>query len=174
MIEIMVYCAISLIGILFLMMAVRVGKLYSTSRRELDVRRRLKEDPGAFGLHEAQTFAETQLEAIGNIFGNKRFPSIDSVKEEVSLYLIGAVEMIGKHNECCANSRRMMTIKVLESRLDLDSTGVSKYYATALHRKQNGSQGCITRVGAKAAKMWIDSKSIPDDFSLRGQLLANA
>ena len=165
MLEVVVYCSIVTMGILFVLMGVRVAQLYSRS----PLFKSVQEDIGGLAsLKAAQHFAEQQLSEMRLHFEDD---FIESLKETISFYLIGAVEVIGKHNNCSAKSSRVMLIKVLSSNLNLTSLNVSKYYAGAINARQTNPKDSVVQVGSKAAKAWLGKNVIPEDFTLKSQLL---
>ena len=168
MLEIVVYCAITTIGMLFVLMGFRVSKLYLTSPL---FKSGQKDIGGLACLKAAQHFAEQQLSEMRLHFEDD---FIESLKETISFYLIGAVEVIGMHNNCSAKSSRVMVIKVLSTNLNLTSLSVSKYYAGAINAKQTNPKDSVVQVGSKAAKAWLGQDVIPEDFTLKFQLLSCA
>ena len=157
-------------GLLLALMAFKVAKLYSITpvlKDGLDDNGNDSSD-GKVCLQTAQNFAEQQLMDM-RVHLEDDF--IESLKETISFYLIGAVEVIGKHNNCSAKSCRVMVIKVLSSNLNLTSLNVSKYYAGAINAKQVNSKDSVVQVGSNAAKAWLGQDPIPENFTLRSQLL---
>lgn len=158
------------IGLLVFVMLLRVRQLYLSDKYAKVANYEDIIDWTA-SLETAYRFADKQVLLIETQLDAKKIDSVSSLlKETVGLYLIGAVEAIGKEKDCSAKSRRMLMIKVLESSLNLSSVEVGKYYAHAYKRKQHDSEECIVRVGAKAAKEWMKYNTVSENLSLESQL----
>jgi len=170
MIEYLISIALFSICLLLFVMFIRVRKLYLKAKYRR-ARNYVNAHEPMTSLVSAQKFAEKQIKTINSLLDAEKISSVkDVLKEAVGLYLIGAVEVIGKEHGCSSESRRMMIIKVLESSLNLSAIGVSKCYAHAFTRKQHDLEGGIIRTGAEAAKKWVNNSDIPENLSLESQL----
>jgi hypothetical protein len=121
-------------------------------------------------LHSAENFASSQLKKANKTSEKLLSNTSESSLETISLYLIGAIDYISKENACTESKRRINTIKVLKSQLDISAKSLSRYYAKAFTRSAEDSEGLVLRNGAKAAKNWLEEKTVPDHLSLNSQL----
>lgn len=88
----------------------------------------------------------------------------------ISLYLIGAIDYIGKHAKCGASTRKELIILVLKSNLKLSNLMVNQYFEEALYRELSSENDLMVRAGAKAAKSWSSDKQVPSNLTLSYQL----
>ena len=92
------------------------------------------------------------------------------MREAVSLYLIGAIDLIGKDARCNAKQRKELIRLVLRSNLNLSEADLEDYFNEALYRETSSDNDQMVRAGAKAAKTWLVESAVPSDFSLNRQL----
>ncbi len=121
-------------------------------------------------LKSAQIFAGTQLLEVKREFADLQKEQLEWLREAISLYLIGAIDFIGKQSKCGTQSRRQLINLVLKSNLHLSPDHAEAYFNEALHRAPCSDNDHMVRAGAKAAKLWLKQKTVPSDFSLRAQL----
>lgn len=153
------------IGFLFMVIFFKVAKLYSSAQKES------VNNDGVTSMLSAQSFVDDQLRDVLLDLNTEKFKlHNEKFKESIGLYFTGAIEMIGKQSECNAQSRRLMVVKILHSRLNLTSIEMSKIYAAAFKRKQIKTKNCIMGLGAKAALLWLSESDIPENISLASQL----
>lgn len=121
-------------------------------------------------LKNAQVFSGTQLMDIKRNFDDIHQEQLSWLREAISLYLIGAVDFIGKQGDCGIKSRKELIELVLKSNLKLTQDDISEYFSEALNRQHSSDNDHMVRAGAKAAKLWLKQKSVPGHFSLKTQL----
>jgi|GEM_PF-1163471 len=121
-------------------------------------------------LKSAQVFAGMQLIEVKREFSDLQKEQLDWLREAISLYLIGAIDFIGKQSKCGTKSRKQLINLVLKSNLHLSEDHAAAYFNEALHRAPCSDNDHMVRAGAKAAKLWLKQKTVPSDFSLRAQL----
>jgi len=121
-------------------------------------------------LKKAQIFAGTQLLEIKRSYGDLHQENLSWLREAVSLYLIGAIDFIGKQSNCGAKSRKELISLVLKSNLHLSTDNTTQYFKEALYRKLSSDNDLMVRAGARAAKCWLSDKTVPQPMSLKMQL----
>lgn len=121
-------------------------------------------------LKKAQTFSGIQLLDIKRNYGDLHQENLSWLREAISLYLIGAIDLIGKEAKCGTQSRKEIAILVLKSNLNLTTENALAYYREALYRKLSSDNDLMVRAGAKAAKNWSSYDRIPKEMSLSAQL----
>ena len=121
-------------------------------------------------LKKAQTFSGVQLMEIKRNYGNLSQNNLEWLREAVSLYLIGAIDLIGKEAKCSTQVRKELIMLVLKSNLSLTTEVTEKYYREALYRKLSSDNDLMVRAGAKAAKSWSTNHQTPKEMSLVSQL----
>jgi len=121
-------------------------------------------------LKKAQTFAGIQLFEIKRSYGDLHDENLAWLREAISLYLIGAIDFIGKQEKCGAKSRKELITLVLKSNLQLSPEHSTSYFKEALYRKLSSDNDLMVRAGAKAAKTWLNQKAVPRDMSLSTHL----
>lgn len=121
-------------------------------------------------LKKAQTFSGMQLIEIKRDFGDLQQKNLSWLREAVGLYLIGAIDMIGKEARCNTQVRKELAILVLKSNLRLNTETAESYYREALYRKLSSDNDLTVRSGAKAAKAWLTNDYTPREMSLVAQL----
>lgn len=122
------------------------------------------------GLKLAQVFAGTQLIEIKRSIDNLQQDQLEWLREAISLYLIGAVDFIGRQNNCTSDGRKELIQLVLKSSLKLNQDYIAEYVAEAVNREPKSEHDHMVRTGAKAAKLWLRQNTVPNNFSLRTQL----
>lgn len=123
-----------------------------------------------YSMRQAQTFVGMQLVDLHTQLDAQQIKELDWVKEAVSLYLIGAVDFIGKQAQCSPAGRRELISFVLKSNLDLSPAGAHNYFSEALRREPSSDKDNMICAGAKAAKAWLQEKKIPQHFSLQARI----
>jgi hypothetical protein len=121
-------------------------------------------------LKQAQAFSGMQLIDIKRNYGDLSQENLAWLREAVSLYLIGAIDMIGKELKCSTQVRKEIALLVLKSNLHMTSEAAQSYYSEALYRKLSSDNDLTVRSGAKAAKAWLTKDYIPKEMSLASQL----
>lgn len=121
-------------------------------------------------LQQAQMFAGIQMLEIKRNYGDLHQANLSWLREAISLYLIGAVDYIGKQAKCSAAARKEMIKVVLKSNLKISNDITSQYFSEALYRKLSSENDLMVRAGARAAKNWIAGEKIPNELSLQVQL----
>jgi hypothetical protein len=117
-------------------------------------------------LKKAQIFAGIQLLEIKRNYSDLNQDNLEWLREAISLYLIGAVDLIGKEARCGTKSRKELISLVLKSNLSLSTENSSNYFQEALYRKFSSDNDLMVRAGAKAAKVWLSQNSVPKEMSL--------
>jgi|TARA_R110002049_G_scaffold26231_4_gene91507 hypothetical protein len=174
---------LSMIGLLALMFN-RVRTLYNESYPEESARinsilNRLIEGDIKLNDHyeikmeclkQAQMFTGVQMLGIKRSNKDLNNNNMAWLHKAISLYLIGAVDYIGKHAQCGASTRKELIIFVLKSNLKLSNLVSSQYFEEALYRKLSSENDLMVRAGAKAAKSWSSDRNVPKNLTLSHQL----
>ena len=121
-------------------------------------------------LKKAQVFSGIQLLAIKRDYNNLHQENLKWLRKAISLYLIGAIEFIGKQANCDTKSRKELIILVLKSNLNLSKENTEEYCQAALYRQLSSDNDLMVRAGAKAAKYWLTENIVPKPISLEAQL----
>ena len=121
-------------------------------------------------LKQAQIFCGIQTLDVKRRFGDLNQKNLTWLKEAIGLYLIGAVDLIGKQAKCDASTRKELIILVLRSNLKLTDETSNQYFSDALYRTLSSEKDLMIRAGAKSAKHWLSDKQIPQELSLSNQL----
>jgi len=121
-------------------------------------------------LKKAQVFSASQLLEIKRNYGELNQKDMSWLREAISLYLIGAIDYIGKSANCGTQSRKELITLVLKSNLKLSSESTANYFNEALYRQLSSDNDLMVRAGAKAARAWMKEKEVPRNISLITQL----
>ena len=121
-------------------------------------------------LQKAQMFSGVQMLEIKRSYGDLHQANLAWLREAISLYLIGAVDYIGKQANCAAATRKELIKLVLKSNLKVSDDISSQYFSEALYRQLSSENDLMVRAGARAAKTWLTGEKIPNELSLRVQL----
>jgi len=121
-------------------------------------------------LKKAQIFSGIQLLEIKRNYNNLHQENLKWLREAISLYLIGAIDFIGKQAKCDTKSRKELITLVLKSNLNLSKENTEQYFQEALYRKLSSDNDLMVRAGAKAAKHWLAENIVPKPASLKAQL----
>jgi len=121
-------------------------------------------------LKKAQIFSGIQLLEIKRNYNNLHLENLTWLREAISLYLIGAIDFIGKQAKCDTKSRKELITLVLKSNLKLSPENTEEYFQEALYRKLSSDNDLMVRAGAKAAKYWLTENIVPKPASLEAQL----
>jgi len=121
-------------------------------------------------LKRSQIFAGAQLLEIKRQYGDLHKDNLEWLREAISLYLIGAIDFIGRHSRCDTKSRKELITLVLKSNLKLTTENTSLYFKEALYRQMSSDNDLMIRAGARAAKIWLSEKSVPRKMSLKANL----
>jgi hypothetical protein len=121
-------------------------------------------------LQKAQMFAGVQMLEIKRSYGDLHQANLSWLREAISLYLIGAVDYIGKQAQCGAATRKELIKVVLKSNLKVSNDISSQYFTGALYRKLSSENDLMVRAGARAAKTWLAGEKIPNELTLSVQL----
>lgn len=152
MLELLPFLLICTVGLLVLVLAARIKGLYTNFNSQDEC------------FATAVKFAHRQLGKLGT--------DLTKVNDSVCLYLIGAIEFIGKQNNYSVQERRILTIKVLKTFFDISAKDLSTYYSNAAKREPNSDQDNMIRSGAKAARLWQVDQKTSAEFDLNNQLNA--
>ncbi|MFT7372542.1 MAG: hypothetical protein ACI9T9_001229 [Oleiphilaceae bacterium] len=121
-------------------------------------------------LKKAQIFSGIQLLEIKRDHKNLHQENLKWLREAISLYLIGAIDFIGKQAKCDTKSRKELITLVLKSNLNLSTENTEEYFQEALYRKLSSDNDLMVRAGAKAAKHWLSESIVPKPVSLKARL----
>jgi len=121
-------------------------------------------------LKKAQIFSGIQLLEIKRNYNNLHQENLKWLREAISLYLIGAIDFIGKQAKCDTKSRKELITLVLKSNLNLSTENTEEYFQEALYRKLSSDNDLMVRAGAKAAKHWLAENIVPKPASLEARL----
>lgn len=121
-------------------------------------------------LKQAQIFSGVQMLEIRRNYPQLNQENMRWLREAISLYLIGAVDFIGKESRCKPSTRKELISLILKSNLKLSDAHASRYFEEALYRKMSSENDLMVRAGAKAAKSWMIEKQVPNNLSLNFQL----
>ena len=121
-------------------------------------------------LKLAHSFAGAQMIVIKRFLSSLEHQNIQWVEEAICMYLVGAVDLIGKHQRCSIKERMQLIRRTLKSNVGVSPEKAIFYFNEALHRQAGSDADTMIRVGAKAAKQWLDSGSVHPELCLREQL----
>lgn len=121
-------------------------------------------------VKQAQAFSGSQLLEVSRDFIdlNKEMP--EWLCEAIALYLIGAVDFIGRQGKCEATKRREMIRLVLKSNLRIDAGQAEALFMEAVCREPGSDNDNIVLAGAAAAKSWLLDNTVPEEKGLVAQL----
>jgi len=149
-VELVTYCLIGLVGILIITMIVRIKALYTSF------------DSQDLCLSHALRFTHQQI--------IKFSPAPTQVSESACLYLIGAIEFLGKQHGYDRKERLVLTVKVLKSFFEISARDLNSFYTIATSKSSTTPQHNMVRSGAKAIKLWLKAQNTPTEFDLHRQL----
>ena len=118
-------------------------------------------------LKLAQAFTGNQLLDIKRAFTLNQSEQPEWLRQAVSLYLIGAIDFIGKQNRCENNSRKEMIEIVLKSNLKINREKAKSFFMEAVCREPQSDNDSMVRAGAMAAKAWLESQLVPENYRLK-------
>jgi len=121
-------------------------------------------------LKQAQVFAGNQLLDVKREFKDLDKEQFGWLREAISLYLIGAIDFIGKQANCETKNRKELIRLVLKSNLNLSTESSISYFNEALRRSPESDNDHMVRAGATAAKLWLANNTVPKSHALRTQL----
>ncbi len=121
-------------------------------------------------LKLAQSFSAMQMMAVKRDFERLDGEDLAWLRQAIGLYLIGASDFIGKQHECALKGRKEIIRMVLRSQLKLNASTSQEYFDEAVHRQPLSDSDHLIRAGAKAARMWLRNKNVPEQLSLSTQL----
>lgn len=121
-------------------------------------------------LKEAQIFAGIQMIPVKREFTDLLDPQLMWLREAIAYYLIGASDFIAKQSGCDLKTRTKYNDLVLTTNLKLDQDGIRKLTELAAQRTKGSDEDMMVIAGAKAAKQWIETKSVNDSLKLRTRL----
>lgn len=121
-------------------------------------------------LKLAHSFAGSQMIVVKHFLNTLEHQNIDWVQEAISMYLVGAVDFIGKHERCSIKERMQLIRLILKSNVGVTPEKAIYFFNEALHRQAGSDADAMIRSGAKAAKQWLDSGSVSRTLCLRDQL----
>lgn len=150
MLELVSYFLLGTIVLLTVFLAVRVNSLYQVYSSQ----------EACFS--QAMKFSHKQL--------GKLESELSAPRESICLYLIGAIEFLGKQHNYSTQDRRVLTIKVLKSFFEISAKELSEYYVLAAKNKPNTTRHNLIRSGAKAAKLWLKEQKTLPELDLNNQL----
>ena len=118
-------------------------------------------------LKLAQAFAGNQLLDIKRAFTLSQSEQPEWLRQAVSLYLIGAIDFIGKQNRCENNSRKELIEIVLKSNLKINREKAKSFFVDAVCREPQSENDSMVRAGAMAAKSWLENQLVPENYRLK-------
>lgn len=118
-------------------------------------------------LKLAQAFAGSQLLEIKRELYNLNAEQPEWLREAVGLYLIGAIDYIGKKNHCETKSRKELIEIVLKSNLKISRDKAKDFFVDAVCREPESDGDKMVIAGAHAAKSWLETKLVPNNFRLQ-------
>lgn len=121
-------------------------------------------------LKQAHSFAGAQMIMVKRLQSSLEHQDIQWIEEAICMYLVGAVDLIGKHLRCSIKERMQLIQRILKSNVGVTHEKATFYFNEALHRQAGSDADAMIRAGAKAAKQWLDTGSVQPDMSLREQL----
>ena len=121
-------------------------------------------------LKQAQIFCGVQMLDVKRSYGDLNQKNLAWLKEAIGLYLIGAVDFIGKQAKCDSSTRKELITLVLKSNLKLTDELSNQFFSEALYRTISSEKDLMVRAGAKSAKHWLNEKQIPKELALNYQL----
>lgn len=121
-------------------------------------------------LKLAQSFSGAQMIVVKRFLNTLEHQGIDWVEEAICMYLVGAVDFIGKHQRCSIKERMQLIQRILKSNVGISPEKAIFYFNEALHRQAGSDSDAMIKVGAKAARQWLDSGIVKQELCLRDQL----
>lgn len=132
-------------------------------------------------LKQAQVFCANQLldasrkQMLPNLWHTRAEHGLtpelpEWLNEAISLYLIGAVDFIGQQQQSPNKQRKRLIITTLKSQLHIDNDSAEALFQQALKRQTGSEHEEMVRVGASAAKSWLQSHNVPNSHKLSAQL----
>jgi len=121
-------------------------------------------------LKLASSFAGAQMILVKRLLNRNGHQNIQWVEDAICMYLVGAVDMIGKHQRCSIQDRLQLIRRTLKSNVGVSPEKAIFHFNEALHRQAGSDADTMVRVGAKAAKQWLDTGSVHPELCLRQQL----
>ncbi len=121
-------------------------------------------------LKLAQSFAANQLLIVKRQLNSLHLQGVSWAEVATSMYLVGAVDFIGKQQNCSVEDRKQLIRLILKSHLGISTEKSIFFFNEALHRQAGSDSDLIVRAGAKAAKQWLDNSKVSAEFSLHEQL----
>jgi hypothetical protein len=121
-------------------------------------------------LKLAQSFSASQILVVKRFLNTIDLHQVGWAEEAVSIYLVGAVDFIGKHQKCGIETRKQLIRLVLKSHVGIAPERAIFYFNEALHRQAGSDTDMIVRAGAKAARQWLECGKVETGLSLREQL----
>ena len=121
-------------------------------------------------LNRSLCFADTQLKEVSE---NKEIAKIVEsswLNDVSSLYLIGAIDSIGKQADCNIKGRTELIQQVVEVNKLAPTTNTLAYLSNIASRALDDENVDIVRSGAAAAKQWLGTGSVSIDLSLNERL----
>lgn len=134
-----------------------------------------------YTLKQAQVFCANQLldasrkQMLPNLWHTRAEHGLtpelpEWLNEAISLYLIGAVDFIGQQKQNPNKQRKRLIITTLKSQLHIDNDRAETLFLQALKRQSGSEHEEMVRVGASAAKSWLQNQNVPDTYKLSSQL----
>lgn len=148
--EFAAYFLIAIVILLIVVLVVRIKALHKNF------------DSQDLCMSHALRFTHQQVIKLG--------PDLDQVNETACLYLIGAIEFLGKQHGYSQKDRLVLTVKVIKSFFEISARDLSTNYTLATSNKGSTSQHNVVRSGAKAIKLWLKSQNTSNEFDLNKQL----
>jgi hypothetical protein len=121
-------------------------------------------------LKEAQIFAGIQMIPVKREFEDLQDPQLIWLREAISLYLVGAIDFIGKNGQCDQKTRTKLVSLVLGSTLKLNEFELRAAVTRASSSAQGSDEKEMILAGAKAANQWLKTKNVVSELRLRTQL----
>lgn len=121
-------------------------------------------------LKLAQAFSGNQLLDIKRAFPIQQAAQPEWLRQAVSLYLIGAIDFIGKQHDCKTSSRKELIEIVLKSNLKINRDKAKAFFVEAVCREPQSDDDNMVLAGAMAAKSWLENRLVPENVRLANRV----
>lgn len=118
-------------------------------------------------LKLAQAFVGNQMLDIKRSLTNDPMEQPEWLRLAVSLYLIGAIDFIGKQSQCDSKSRKELIEIVLKSNLQINADKAKAFFIEAVCREPQSDNDHMVLAGAQAAKAWLENQAVPEENCLK-------
>lgn len=121
-------------------------------------------------LKLAQAFTGNQMLDIKRAFPLQPAAQPEWLRQAVSLYLIGAIDFIGKQHDCQNSSRKELIEIVLKSNLKINRDKAKAFFVEAVCREPKSDNDNMVIAGAIAAKSWLENQLVPENVRLANRV----